>query len=708
MHALEPVDTKRVVGAVSQFGKDPFHPSLNLEKLNGAPGIKRLHSIRASKDIRILLAKQGDTYVMLEAGQHDAIYARALRSSFVVAPAAQYVGLVDLSDGPSPEPARRATRPTRDDRPGVLDHWADAELIEAGLTIQRVQQLRRCKNLDRLLDDLPDLDDDTLELILELVEVTPEQWRSPAMIGAEEAEERRVREALVEFGALSGISPLFSPDELQKLASAPIEDWMVFLHPDQRAIVDRRLDGPARVRGGAGTGKTVVALHRAAALASRFAETGEDDKPILFTTYIKTLPPVFRSLYRRLPNAVDGAVEFEHVDRLARKICNDSGDKIVTAPKLINDSFSAACRMILPADSPLVRAGLSQRYLRDEITYVIKGRGVGSVDEYLAMERSGRQTRFTEPLRRQAWNLMREWDRQMAERGTIDFIDVILRARNHARRLTEPRYRAVIVDEAQDLTLVGLQLLRSLVNGPAGKDRSDGLFIVGDGAQRIYPGGFTLRQAGVEVRGRTSVLRVNYRNTREILSSAMAVAGEQTVDDLGEELKRAEGDGTAVRPGIRPMLYCADSWAEELEFVVAHIQRLVGGGALGTGDIGVFAPTKRDVASIQKALGQADLPSQDLEDYDGEPNDNVKVGTYHRAKGLEFKVVLLPGLSQGRFPTEDKRITDESERSDRRTLEVSQLYVAMTRARDGLFVTCSGSPSDVIEPALESFEVVDG
>src|SRR5690606_35662564 len=119
-----------------------------------------------------------------------------------------------------------------------------------------------------------------------------------------------------------------------------------------------------------------------------------------------------------------------------------------------------------------------------------------------------------------------------------------------------PTYRAAIIDEAQDLTLVGLQLVRALVNGPDGTDRPDGLQIVGDGAQRIYPGGFTLRQAGIEVRGRTAVLRMNYRNTREIMGAAMAVAGNQPVDDLGERFERKDAEAIALRSGIRPVLVC--------------------------------------------------------------------------------------------------------------------------------------------------------
>src|SRR3546814_1416266 len=146
----------------------------------------------------------------------------------------------------------------------------------------------------------------------------------------------------------------------------------------------------------------------------------------------------------------------------------------------------------------------------------------------------------------------------MDKRGTIDFVDVVRRARDHARRRPSPMFRAAIIDEAQDLSLIGLQLIRALVNGPEGRDLPDGLLVVGDGAQRIYAGGFTMRQAGAEVRGRTTVLRTNYRNTSEIIRAAMAVAGDAAVDDIGEEYRRGGADAEAVRGGARPALLVCD------------------------------------------------------------------------------------------------------------------------------------------------------
>jgi hypothetical protein len=337
------------------------------------------------------------------------------------------------------------------------------------------------------------------------------------------------------------------PEFMAEILGRPIEDWMVFLHPDQRAAVGRNYDGPARVRGAAGTGKTVVGLHRAAHLAERNRQAGET-KPILFTTFIKSLPPVFESLYLRLPGTRAGEVEFVHVDRLASQVCRAAGDRQATAPNLIDAAFDAALERVVLEGSPLAKAGFGPQYLRDEITAVIKGRGLASLDTYLEVARTGRRAPMTAAP---------DPGVGVGRRGTARC--------GSARRSTSPTYyfgpattpasspsrstRSAIIDEAQDLSLVGLQLVRSLVNAGADGDRPNGLLLLGDGAQRIYAGGFKLRQAGVEVRGRTTVLRTNYRNTGEILRAAMAVAGDSEPSTTWPRSSGGAGDNYVLTTG---------------------------------------------------------------------------------------------------------------------------------------------------------------
>lgn len=702
VYSLDPANARKVVGSLNLFRDNPAHPNLHLKPLRGE--LSQFWSARAGRDTRILMVRRGDTFIWLEAGLRRDIYDKAQRARFLISPHRKRMVFVDPLI--APEDRRRAV-PTGDEvvdaqQRGVFDHWTTSELADAGFGAAEAASLRSLTDEYDILT-LP-FSASKIDLAATLLELTPEQWRETKEAPVEPAAEERMLRAIDEFGGLTGISPVFSRAELERIAAAPIEDWMVFLHPDQRAVVEREFDGPARVRGAAGTGKTVVALHRAASLARRYC--GDGGLRVLFTTYIESLPPVFEGLYHRLPEAIEGAVDFTHVNQLAWDICDRAGETPHLHLDAIDESFDSACDELLPVGSPLEQSGVSRGYVRTEIEKVIKGRGLATVDSYLTVARTGRQVGFTQTMRRQVWEIAEAWAKEMVSRNTTGFPDVVLRAAEIASGFDEPLYRAVIVDEAQDLTLAGLQLLRVLVNGPSGVDRPDGLFIVGDGAQRVYPGGFTLRQAGVEVRGRTTVLKVNYRNTAEIIGAALAAAGAEQVVDLDEEFKRRELIPVTTRHGVQPRLAKFTNTADERQFLVQQIQATAESTAVGLGDVAVFTPTVAESMEIADELERAGIPVLDLRRYKGRPTNEVKVGTYQRAKGLEFKAVFLPGLSTGAFPGPRTATEGEEEFGERSSLELGQLFVAMTRARDALFVSCVGGLPQAVASAADRFELV--
>ena len=709
LNGLAPADMQRAMTALEKYQKRPDSTGLNLKQLKGKAGRNRLWTIRASQELRVLLAREGSTSVFLRAGHHEKLYDLADRLTFV-APVVGKPGLMPVRSGamerrgsgtvPRPVAPRVA-----DEGPSILEHWSSAELLEAGFDRDEISRLRRATQ-ETLLEVWPDIGEEKFELVMECLEQSPEDRRQRRLIPDDEGRDERFREAIAERGAAAGLSSLLTANEFERLISAPIEDWMIFLHPDQRSLVERRFSGPARVRGSAGTGKTAVALHRAAALAKRLSRDlphnggNRRSSPILYTTFVKSLPPIFENLYRRLPGSAHGAVEFVNVDRLAHRICHEEGHRPSLNPRLAEQAWEAAFTAVVRAGTPLDRAGLTRRYLRDEVTAVLKGCGVDTLEQYLGLERTGRRTPFTAPMREQAWALREDWDRRLSEAGIIDFPDVIRRARDLARRRPQPAYRAAIIDESQDLTLVGLQLIRALVNGEAGADRPDGLFIVGDGAQKIYPGGFTLAQAGVDVRGNSFVLRVNYRNTREIIDAALACTGAEPVDDLGDRYARGDAAAEARPCGVKPSLVQAGDIGDQIAYVAEQVRRLCEGPDLGPGDIGAFMATNSLVQRTIGGLEASGIECQTLDRFDGRPNRCVKVGTFHRAKGLEFKIVFLLGLSEGAFPIRQRSGQSRSEYEEQRAIQASELFVAMTRARDRLFVLCD-HPSDTLLKGLD-------
>ena len=709
---LDKMDSPRIVGAVVKYCQSPDHPSLNLERLQGA-GQRRLWSIRASQELRVLIGRQGELSVFLRADHHDAIYEYARRHSFLV-PRNGLPGLIPVvptvAGGVEPEQMsvdaglQTSARPQRSGA-SIVQHWSTQELARAGFNENEIALLHQATP-ETLLEIWPNISEEQLDDVLEMSELSPEEWFERDLIENDEAAaNQRFRLAIAERGALAGLSSLLTPEELQRLVTAPVEDWMIFLHPDQRTLVERRFNGPARVRGSAGTGKTVVALHRAAALAKHCSAKSEGAKhpSILFTTFVSSLPPVLENLYGRLPARVAGAVDFINVHSLAVRICAQTGSRPNIDVQFTNQAFARAFSTVVRPATPLY--GLTKRYLNDEVAAVLKGRGVDTLDDYLRLERTGRRVRFTEAMRKQLWQLRELYDDDLNKEGVQDFADIVRHARDIARRRSTSVYRGAVVDESQDLTLVGLQLIQALVDADC-ETTPDGLFIVGDGAQKIYPGGFTLAQAGIDVRGNSTVLRVNYRNTREIIAAAMACTGTELVNDLGDEYVRGSVKANAQRDGAKPLLVRASNFAGQIEYVAATIKRLEGTAEVGFGDMGVFVADNRLVKRVIGDLNSTGLHCQSLREFNGQPNSLVKVGTFHRAKGLEFKVVFLLGLSADRFPRHRSGTEGEEEYDERRALEVSELFVAMTRARDGLFWLCSGDPSDVIYEALDQFDEV--
>ena len=275
VNALGAGDAQRVWKAVEKYQREPDTPGLNLEQLEGRAGRRRLCTIRASQELRVLLAREGPTSVFLRAGHHDDVYRFADRVAFS-APLHGRPGLIPVRpdalelDGSPVVPT--TFRPLYAPAPerSILGHWTDGELAEAGFDVDAIERLRRATD-ETLLEVWPSIDDATFDRVFECMEQSPDAWRQRRLIADEAAEHKRFRDTIVERGALAGLSLLLTADEFERLRAAPIEEWMIFLHPDQHALVERWFNGPARVRGSAGTGKTVVALHRAAALAKGFA-----------------------------------------------------------------------------------------------------------------------------------------------------------------------------------------------------------------------------------------------------------------------------------------------------------------------------------------------------------------------------------------------------------------------------------------------------
>ncbi len=463
---------------------------------------------------------------------------------------------------------------------------------------------------------------------------------------------------------------------LESLLSAPIEEWMTFLHPDQAKLILRSFNGPCRIRGGAGTGKTVVGLHRAAQLA----RSGPDAR-VLVTTFVKTLPTVLRSLLQRLAPDVADRVEFSGVHEFAGRLLAERGVRIRldgrVATMLLQKTWASEPGRALAAIED------NYDYWREEIESVIKGRGFTSFDEYANCPRPGRRRSLGINQRRAVWDFFAAYDQALRSAEVNDFPDQILLAEAELQRSPLSGYSAVIVDEAQDLSLAMIRMLHSLVG-----DAPDGFTLIGDGQQSIYPGGYTLAEAGISVANRGVVFDVNYRNTAEILERAELIVSGDRYADIEEGADTPAISSTpAARHGESPIGRVFATAAEHETAMVERIRSVTRSLDTGLGDIAVLCTSNARVKDATAILTRAGVPTISLLDYDGAQTNAVKVGTINRAKGLEFKQVLLPWtrrelLSPGTGGAESiPESLAEREERDRRVL-----YVGMTRARDGVWV----------------------
>ncbi len=490
------------------------------------------------------------------------------------------------------------------------------------------------------------------------------------------------------------------------------EEWQLFLHPDQEPFVKRHYyGGEARIRGAAGTGKTVVALHRAAELGRRYA-----DGKILFTTFSRSLTEHLHQLYGRLPHAPKNVVFF-NIDRVAYRLIPNPSKQWID-PQKVEAAFDAAYREIVPGTA-LERC--SSDYLKEEIDKIIKGRAATRA-KYLdtgRFERLGRKHKLGRADRELCWKLRETWDEKMRKAGTTSFADVLIQARDRARAQQSREYRAAIVDEAQDMTLVGMQLVRALVAGkPENRVPRDGILILDDAAQRIYAGGFRLRWAGLQVKGRSEILKTNYRNTRPIIEAAKAVRGDtlpvQEDNDDGAALHAEFEQETGPSP-----VFIRVGPKGEVPAIAAEIQNLVREKGLTYGSIGVLMRSNSDADRARKALFRKRIPCTLLRNMrEGRLGDGVRVGTFDRSKGLEFRAVFIPRIGASVFPQKEEgrylqrpipglatavRETTDEEREVRQ-LDLDRLYVGMTRAKETLYLVADEEPCPELDKARDFFE----
>jgi superfamily I DNA/RNA helicase len=453
-------------------------------------------------------------------------------------------------------------------------------------------------------------------------------------------------------------------EHLRSILAEDIEAWRVFLHPYQRKLKEWDVQGPIKISGAAGTGKTVVLMHRAVHLAERLAD--EKDR-VLVTTFSANLSVTIEDLIRKLSPTAAKRIEVTNLHQLARTIClRASWQGRVADEQDLNALWEAVFTERNPAS---VDAGAFDRpFIRQEYDEVVDAMGIDSEEEYLTAARTGR-SRLSRQQRRKLWVYFQAFNRLLQKRGLLTFEGTVHQARLIVERGGFARYRHVLVDELQDFGLEGLRLIASLSRME--KDAANPLCVVGDGHQRISRHSkVPLLRAGINVVGRSRRLKINYRTSEQIRQWAHSLLDGMDIDDLDGGHADTTGDRSVFK-GPKPKAIKVSSREEAGTIIANWVKDLCDSQQLGSHEICV-TPVFGEVRS---ALAALDIPSLELQPSKADPGriePGVRLGGMRRIKGLEFKAVAM---------------IFEDQTQDQKRLEH---YVAATRARQWLLVVECG------------------
>ncbi|MFC9973137.1 UvrD-helicase domain-containing protein [Spirillospora sp. NPDC127200] len=682
---LEKSVQKAVREAITKFAEHT-HAGLHLERLRNAQD-PRIRTIRIDRFWRgvVLAPESGELYCLLRVLPHDDAIKYATSRRFTVN---TVLGVLESRDETKLKAVGDALELTADAAAERLfNHVKDSELLAFGIDPQLlplVRVLTREEHLDALAHLLPPLQYDVLVAFaahMEPDKIWDELSRhlvdAEAPASVDEADLTTAIQRTPDQVAL-----VEGPEELAKMLQPPFALWRIFLHPMQRRIAyQRSYAGSIMVTGGAGTGKTVTALHRAAFLARRYRDEG--GAPILVTTHTSSLAA---ELGRQLDLLIEDPRERERIivtnlNGVATDVLRDDGRSFrpTGRPELI--------RYATLPDSPY-----SPDFLLDEWEQVLLAQNIRGLDEYLACNRKGRTKRVLPSERRKIWAaLERVWERLQND-GRWSFLEIAdeaARVLSRSKVTGEYQYRHVIVDEAQDLHPAQWRLLRAAVpEGP------DDLFIVGDPHQRIWQHRVAMRDTGVRIGGgRTKRLTVSYRSTQEILDWALRVLDIVEEHDLEGWPDSREGFESPMH-GRRPTVRRLGTWSDEVDAVVGQVRGWLAAGVEPSA-IGVATRIKFHAGQIAAVLEGAGISTGGF----GAAGDVVQVGTMHSIKGLEFQCVAVAGVQDGLVPHVKAVIPlEEDEAAHKESLQRERclLYVACTRARDRLHVSHHDAPSQFL------------
>ncbi len=677
---------------LEKFKKGPTSSGINYESVENAKDSK-LKSVRIDLAYRAIILKpeQGNTYTLLWVDKHDDAYDWAKRRVCKINPESGALQIIDVEQVKVIE--SELTSRNAPETPGRFNHILDSYLLRLGMPEELLGAVRAVvtdEDIDRLIPQLPEEAADavimlgagySIDEVLDLQDKKHKQIVDPNNLDA----------ALEKDDSKRRFHVITDDADLLEILAAPLEKWRVFLHPSQRRLVERDWKGPVRVLGGAGTGKTVVAMHRAKWLAEhRF--TNPSDR-ILFTTFTRNLAVDIEANLRKICSAETmRRIKVENIDAWVAAFLKSEG---ITAKIVYDDQLAELWENVYQCkpESP----SLPLSFYKDEWREVIQANKVTSLKQYLIIPRTGRGTKLNRVQRAAIWPVFEEYRSLLQQKGWKESEDAMRDVCSllQSKEGESLPFKAVIVDEAQDMSEAAFCLIRALVTSNNG---SNDIFIVGDPHQRIYGRKVVLSRCGIDIRGRSHKLRINYRTTDETRKWATAILTGVSVDDLDGGQDDLKGYRSLLH-GSEPSIHGFRSFDEEINFISNYLRGIENGGTVLSNNC-IVVRTNHLVKQYSSALNQVGIKTRLIRrsEPDNLSQPGVRIATMHRVKGLQFNYVILAGINEDVLPLKSA-LGSASDNAARNTVINSErflLHVAATRAKQEVVVSYYGQSSNFL------------
>lgn len=665
-------EQKAVKTAAFDLQMNPAHNSLQLHRIEKSKD-RNFWSARVNLDLRLILHRTESSLLLCYVHHHDEAYDWARRRKLETHPKTGAAQLVELRETVQ-EIAIPKYIEIECPKPALFAATPDTELLACGVPPEWLADVRKADE-DSLLVLAQHLPAEAAEALLEIAVGAKPKLPPPVAPGSDPFQHP---DAQRRFRIMRNV------EELERALDYPWDKWTVFLHPAQRQLVERDYHGPARVAGSAGTGKTIVALHRAASLARK-----HPDARILLTTFSEPLASALRAKLQRLLGnepRLGERVEVHSMNATARRLwrANFGG----TSPQL---APSSAIRESMVEAASVPGHKFTTRFLMSEWHDVVDAWQLDTWESYRDVPRLGRKTRLPEAQRAALWTIFSSVRDSLAARGLLTEAGLFSRLATKLGSGSSSPFDFVVVDEAQDLSISQLKFLAAL-----GRKRPDSLFFAGDLGQRIFQQPFSWKALGVDIRGRSTTLKINYRTSHQIRSQADRLLGTSLTDVDGNTEERK--GTTSIFNGPPPLIQSCEDIESETKAVAAWLTGRIAEDKLLPHEIGIFVRSAAKLDRAQSAATLAGLSAKTLDNVEITPG-HASVGTMHLAKGLEFRAVAVIACDDEVIPSQQRIESgaDDSDLEEVYNTERHLLYVACTRARDHLLVTGTTPASEFLD-----------